>query len=140
MAPRTACQATKADGSRCNAPGRFIDPETGLCPAHKPGASERLSEFGRKGAEAAKQARRGEGLDPDELPVLDSPQAAERWAEVVGRAVATGKLTHAQGKAISSLLREWRQSHEAGNVRDRIERLQEQLAELKGANKRRSLK
>ena len=95
-----------------------------------------MAELGRVGAEVTKQVRRkGKGLRPGELPPLRTPQDAERWAEVVGRAVASGSLTHSQGKAISSLIREWRASHDAGTVADHVQELRAEMAKLKGDRK-----
>ncbi len=135
MPPEQRCRETRVDGSPCGAPENLVDPETGLCPAHRPGGREKLREAAMKGAEATKRVWRSKGLDPEELPPLRTPQDAERWAEVLGRAVASGNLTHSQGKAISSLLREWRASHEAGVVSGRLEELRATVAELKSEKK-----
>jgi len=136
MAAERRCRSTKADGSPCRTPGALVDPETGLCPSHAEGAAERLSEFGRKGAEATARIFRGRGLDAEELPPLDSPQAAETWLEVIGRAVATNRLGHNEAKAAVSALREWLRAHEAGMMSDRVEKLKRQLDEMRGGKLR----
>jgi hypothetical protein len=51
--------------------------------------------------------------------------------EVVGRAVATGRLYHKQDRAIATTIREWLKAHEAGTVTERVEELQEQVAALR---------
>lgn len=104
-----------------------MDPDTGYCPSHGPDAAERLSEAGRKGAEATNRRYRGEKLSEEELPPLDSPQAAEIWLENVGRAIATGRLSSAEGNAVKSTVREWLRAREAGEMQDRIEELEEKL-------------
>lgn len=131
MAPERTCSATKDDGTPCGAPPELVDPDTGLCPSHAPDAAERLSKQGKKGAAATAKKLRGEGLDPDDLPPLDSPQAAERWLEAVGRAVATGELSHNAGKAVARLVREFLRARDAGAVTEEIEELREVVAEIR---------
>lgn len=124
------CRETNARGEPCEAPDTLIG-EDGYCPAHRPGGREELLKRAHKGGQANRKRLRAEGLKEGELPPLTSPHAAERWAEIVGRAVATGRLTHSQGKAIGSLLREWRQSHEAGAVAERVDEILSQLETVK---------
>ena len=57
----------------------------------------------------------------------DAPQDVEEWLEVIGRAVATGRLSHHQGRTIATTVREWLKAHEAGKVREQVERLEKQL-------------
>lgn len=121
------CQATRADGEPCGAPEKFVDPETELCPSHQKDAGKRLSEAGRKGAEATNRRYRGKKLSEEELPPLDSPQAAEIWLENVGRAVATGRLSASEGSTVKSTVREWLRAREAGEMQDRIADLEEKL-------------
>lgn len=121
------CQGTKDDGSPCGAPERFVG-DDGWCHSHRPGSKEKLSEWGRKGGKARPSKRK---LREEDLPPLDSPQAASTWLETVGRAVATGKLTHNEGKAVARLVREWLRAREAGELEDRMERLEEKLAAAK---------
>ena len=46
---------------------------------------------------------------------LDSPQAAERWCEVVARAVATGRISPDAGRTLARRVREfWRGSRVPG--------------------------
>lgn len=123
------CSATNAKGEPCGAPPSMIDPETGLCPAHQEGARERLRAAGRKGGEQLRKRLRGDGLTDEDLPRLDSPQAAERWLEAVGRAVATGRLGHNEGRTVVKAVREFLRAHEAGAVSERLESLLDALAE-----------
>lgn len=128
MPPERTCGATRADGSPCGAPSSFVDPATGLCPAHAEDASERLREAARKGGEATARRLRREGLEEDELPALESPRAAERWLEAVGRAVATGRLGHNEGRTVVRAVREFLRAHEAGEVTERLDALMDALA------------
>lgn len=123
------CQATNASGEPCGAPPSMVDPEKGLCPAHQKGGRERLSAAGRKGAEAVQRRLRGDGLQEEDLPPLESPQAAERWLEAVGRAVATGSLGHNEGRTVVRAVREFLRAHEAGKVSEQLQRLMDALSE-----------
>jgi hypothetical protein len=88
-----------------------------------------MREMGRKGAAATARKLKGGGLDEDELPPLDGPRAAERWCEVVARAVATGRLGHNEGRTVARLVKEWRASYDAGRASDRLDRLMDALSE-----------
>lgn len=90
MAP---CRGTRVDGRPCKAPERMLDAK-GLCPAHGPGATERLREAGKKGAEVSIRLKQKEkGLSPDELPPLDSPQAAAKACRrALGNHMEAGQL------------------------------------------------
>lgn len=131
MPKDNGCQGTKADGSPCGAPPSLVNEESGYCPAHDPDAEERRREIAKKGAEASARARRGGGLEEDELPPLTGPRAAERWLEVIGRAVATKRLSHNEGKALARVIREYLRAHESGAMEERVEDLQEKVAALK---------
>lgn len=131
MPPERTCSETTADGTPCGAPSNLVDPSTGLCPSHDPENRERIREAARKGAEAKNRKDRIPGLDDDDLPPLDSPQAAAKWCEVAGRAVATGRLGHHEAKAVVRAVREFLRSHDAGEIADRVEELQTKVAALK---------
>lgn len=134
MPKSEGCDGTKADGSPCGAPPSLVNEESGFCPAHDPDNEERRQEIAKKGAEASVRARRGGGLEEDELPPLDGPRAAERWLEVVGRAVATKRLSHNEGKALARVIREYLRAHESGAMEDRVEDLREKVAALKSGD------
>jgi hypothetical protein len=90
-----------------------------------------MRELGRRGAAATRRKWSAKGLASDELPPLRSPEAAERWAEIVGRAVAEKRLSHAEGRAIGSLVREFLKAHADGTMAKRLEALQTELDEVK---------
>lgn len=123
------CKHVHDNGDRCRSPKEFVDDETGYCHAHGPDGAEKMSELGQKGGAASARKRRGGGLNPDELPPLESHGAAEEWCDTVGRAVVTGRLSHNEGKAALRAVREWRESHDAGAVSDRLEELMDALSE-----------
>lgn len=126
------CQATTADGRPCGAPESLVDPRSGLCTSHDPDRRGHLREAARKGGRInARRFRQDDQLEDRDLPPLDSPQAASKWCEVAGRAVATGRLSHNQAKAIVRAVREFLRSHEAGEVAEKIDTLQEKVARLK---------
>ncbi len=73
------CRARNQDGQPCRSPEHLVDPEVGYCSVHAPGGHERMSEIGRKGAEAAaRKLRRAAGLEPGELPELGTPPTTRR--------------------------------------------------------------
>lgn len=127
MAPEQHCKATKENGEPCGAPAQFVDPDSGLCPSHDPDSRERIREAARKGGEAMAEKHSRDGLEEDELPPLDSPQAAEEWLETIARAVATGRLSSSEGNAIRGNVRDWLKAREAGEQAERIERLEKLL-------------
>ena len=129
------CKAIKPDGERCRTPEHLVDPSTGLCLSHAPGASERLAEAGRKGAEATRRRFKRTGLEPDELPPLNSPETAELWLENIGRAVSTGRIGHHEASAAVRAIREWLRAHDAGKVTARVSDLQKQLEQLRKGSK-----
>ena len=132
MSAKASCRATRAGGEPCGAPPQLIG-EDGFCPAHRPGARERLSEAGRKGAEATARKLRGAGgLEPGELPQLRTPHDAQEALDIVAHAAAEGRLPQRQADATTRAVREWLRAHEAGAVADQVEELRRKLSELKG--------
>ena len=125
---RRRCAGTNARGEACRSP---MVGEDGYCAAHRDGGSATMAERGRKGAESLKKHWRGQVLAETDLPPLRTPVDAEQWLEVVGRAVATGRLSHNQGRTIATTVREWLKAHEAGKVSRKIEDLSEAVAKLR---------
>ncbi len=141
MPPGQRCRDTRADGKPCGTPENLVDPETGLCPAHRPGGREKLREAARKGAAATARKWRGRGgLEPGELPQLGTPHDAQRALDIVAHAAAEGRLPQRQADATTRAVREWLRAYEAGAVTDRLEELRATVAELKGEKKLRSVK
>ncbi len=65
------CRGKKADGTACGALANLLD-EEGFCPAHRPVGRETMAERGRKGGMATKRKAASPGLDPEELPELQT--------------------------------------------------------------------
>ncbi|MEE8191734.1 MAG: hypothetical protein V3T74_03255 [Gemmatimonadales bacterium] len=92
-----------------------------------------MAEIGKKGAAAtARKWRRAHGLEPGELPELNTPHDAQRALETIAHAAAEGRLPQKQADATTRALREWLRAHEAGAVADQVEELRRKLSELKG--------
>ncbi len=140
MSAEARCRATRAGGEPCEAPPQLIGKD-GFCPAHRPGARERLSEAGRKGAAATARKWRGRGgLEPGELPELLTPHDAQTALDVVAHAVAEGRLPSRQAAETTRAIREWLRAWEAGAVADKLEELGAEIAKLKGEKKLKRLK
>lgn len=131
MVQEPRCQAKKADGTPCLAPSSLVDPVSGFCASHDPAKRDRILAAARRGGEANRRKLQAPGLGPDELPPLESPQAAERWLEILGKAVATGRLGHHEATAIVRAVREFLRAHEAGSMADKVEELQAKVRKLK---------
>lgn len=129
------CSETTSRGEPCNAPPELVDQETGFCRSHGPGASNLLSAQGRKGAETTARKLQGDGLDPDELPPLDSHANAKIWLEIIGRAVTSRRLIHNEARVAIQAVSEWvktegeRATAEVlTELRSEVERLKKQMA------------
>jgi hypothetical protein len=116
----------------CGTIPTLIDPESGFCFSHdpRPEIAAKREEGWRKAGEATKRKYRR--LDPDDFGPLESPKDAQRWAAMVARALLGGQLSAAKASAIKSLLAEWRSAHSAGEVRDRLERLEAETKKRMG--------
>lgn len=107
MAEKTSCGGENKRGKPCGAPPELVGPD-GYCEAHRPGGSAEMRRRGQRGGYASTaRGRSPGGLDPEELPPLDSHEAAQEWAEVVGRAVAEGRLGKSEGNTILRAVKEW---------------------------------
>lgn len=119
------CRATNAAGDPCKAPYTLVGGD-GYCAMHRPGEAQENRRRRRQGGRKSKGA-----LLLDDLPALQTPQDAERWLEVVGRAVATGVLPASKGQVAASCVRAWLSAHEQGKVSDQVEDLRQKVEELK---------
>ena len=97
--------------------------------------------LGQKGAAAtARKLRGARGLDPGELPDLQSPHDAQRALDIIAHAAAEGRLPQRQADATTRAVREWLRAYDAGVVTDRVEELRAEMAKLKGDRKLRRVK
>ena len=125
------CKGQKPDGTRCRSPESLVDPDTGFCPAHDKNAGETMRERARRGGEATRRRWQGTKLEDNDLPPLNSPQAASVWLETLGRAVATGQLANRDGDTAVRAVREWLRAWEVGEQAQKLEELREQVTALK---------
>ena len=129
MPPELRCKARCADGSRCEAPARFVDPETRLCPAHDPARRQAIREAARKGGQATARKLQAKGVRPPSSFPLETYDDAERWLELILRAVLGGGITHHQARAAVSAVEAWMKAHDEGRVTDRLAELEAALSE-----------
>ncbi len=66
-----------------------------------------MAERGRRGGLATKRRFSSPGLEPNELPELKTHADAQLWLEIIGRAVATGRLSDRQAQAAIRAVAEW---------------------------------
>jgi len=71
------------------------------------------------------------GLSPEDLPPLETHRDAKMWLEVVGRAVATGRLSDRSGQAVIRAVSEWVKAHEGELTAHVVDDLQEEVKRLK---------
>lgn len=123
---KETCSATKTDGTRCQSP--FTD-ESGLCPAHQPDGQARMRERAKKGGQAT-AAKHASQFDADQLPDLETPADAATWLALVGRAVASGALSHHAGNSITRTIEAWLKTSDAIS-KEQAEALREAVADIK---------
>lgn len=125
MSSDEVCGFEKEDGDTCGVSFGLCDCH-GECFSHSPCREEDRREARSRGGVAT---ARGAGIRTDELPPLTSASAAEHWCDVVGRAAVTDRLSAEAANAALRAVKEWRQARETGEVTDRLEALQDALAQ-----------
>jgi polyhydroxyalkanoate synthesis regulator phasin len=85
----------------------------------------------RRALKGAVRSQLARGLAAGELGDLETHQDAERWLQLVGEEVATGRLGHQEGRTIVSAVREWVKAHTDGALAQELEKLRDQLEEVK---------
>jgi len=71
------------------------------------------------------------GLDPEDLPPLETHRDAKAWLETAGRAVATGRLSEKAGNVVVRAVSEWVKAHEGELTAHVVDDLQEEVKRLK---------
>lgn len=132
------CGHEKSDGGTCEA-GFGLCPDCGKCWSHCPHREEERQEARKRGGEATRKRYGAEGLRDEELPPLDGPEAAERWLEIIGRAVGTGRLSYKDGSTMIKAVREFITSQKV-DLADKLDRVEEQLEEVKARQNRQDLR
>lgn len=105
------------------------------CRAVKEGEYESREEYfaaiGRKGGKNSRRRTTDAGLlDPDELPPLDSFEAAETWLDLVGRAVATGRLTDRRAQAVIRAVSEFKDLRGERLAKEKVQELEDRIEEI----------
>jgi hypothetical protein len=95
-----ACRGTKTNGEPCGAPPELVS-EAGWCSSHDPDPvmQERLALARVRGGLASTKNRPQRPLTDEELGPLETAHDARRWAVVVAKAAATGRISPAQASA-----------------------------------------
>jgi hypothetical protein len=125
------CTATTSSGTPCASPPAFVNPSTGLCPAHDPARADARSRAARRGGEVVAEMSRKRRLLPSDLPPLDTPAAAAVWAETIGVAAATGKIPATSAQAALRAVQTFVRAHEQGELRNRLDALKQELERLR---------
>ena len=120
------CQGKTTDGAPCASP--FVG-DSGFCSAHAPGGTERMSERGKAGG-LALAAKHASSFDASQLPDLETPADAATWLALVGRAVASGALSHHAGNSITRTIEAWLKTSDAIS-KEQAEALREAVADIK---------
>jgi hypothetical protein len=111
---RKRCNATRADGQPCGAWARA----SGLCFAHDPALAGERDQARRAGGRNSARRERLQGMVPPRLiPLFDDLETALKE-------VRAGSLTPAQGNAIASLARALVTVMTAGELEERVRRLE----------------
>ena len=77
----------------------LVDQATGLCSAHAPNGQREMSRRAKKGGKATREVWKREGVKADELGPLKSVSDAQRWLEVIGAGVVSGRLDKGDASA-----------------------------------------
>lgn len=124
------CKGTNGEGEPCQTP---IVQSNGWCRAHDPSpeAIARRAEASLRGGVTTTKLKKQQegGLTDEELPPITSAQVAEQWAETIGRAAATGRISASAAGAALRALSEWRAANQAGRLSSRLAALTDALAE-----------
>lgn len=120
----------------CKNCGSAAAGEDGLCKPCRierddgPEAKRRYyRDLGRKGGYASGTGQ--EGLDPEELPELETFQDAKLWLEAIGRATATGRLKDRSAQAAIRAVEAWLKAEDDRLEAEQLNNLMSALAEWK---------
>lgn len=122
------CGVEKDDGERCAVTFGLCECH-GQCFSHAPCRTEERQDARERGGRAAALKARGSGVLMDELPPLETHEAAEAWCDTIGRAGAAELISSAAANAGIRAVKEWRECRGSGQVSDRLKRLMDALSE-----------
>jgi len=77
-------------------------------------------------------SRKRKGLNPADLPPLETLEDAQKWSAVIAKAVATGELSSGQARAVQIALTTWMRAHDMIKLRTRLERMEKLLQQKRG--------
>lgn len=108
----------------CGVPESLVLP-SGFCLGHDPARGADRTVVGTIGGLKA-GARRRRGIDEKELGALETPEDAKRMTATIALAVASGRLSSAQGRTVLVAITAWLRAHEQGELEELQRRLKEQ--------------
>jgi hypothetical protein len=124
-----ACAGTNRRGEPCRS--RVVRAD-GYCLRHSPdpAAIALAAAASLRGGATTRMARASQKrLHDDELPPLDSPEAAEEWCAIMARAVATGRITAHAGNAAMRAVGQFLVAHDAGRQAAKLKAITDALGE-----------
>ncbi len=129
------CASKKNNGDPCNVDAQLLiededTPGVWWCFGHHPDYEDaRDAARSKAGSRTALKYRKAPRyLDTHDLGALESAEDAQRWSEVIARAVVTGKLSaNAAGMALKSV-EQWLRSHETNDLNARLAELERRVA------------
>ena len=120
------CKGRKADGTACGAIASLVKAD-GWCPAHGPGASERMRERAVKGGQAT-AAKHRRNVEPPALP--ETADDAVYWSAWAMHSVATGAIDTSTAREISSNCRVFLTALDKAHLEGEVKRLKAAVKEL----------
>lgn len=123
----TQCSAINGDGLPCQQTLGLMD---GLCVAHREGGRERLAAIASLGGTAAQAKLASAPLEEKDLRAITSTDDAKAALVDIRNFVATRRLTHSEGNAMTKAIEGWLKADAAGITRVVTEELKDKLASL----------
>lgn len=125
------CGHEKDDGDRCEV-GFGLCPDCGKCWTHCPHREKERQEARSRGGKETRKRYGADGLRDEELPPLEDVEAAERWLEIIARAVGAGRLSYKDGTAMVKAVKEFLRARERREALEKqLEEVKDQVAELR---------
>lgn len=125
------CKGINAKGEPCAIDPRLVNEETGYCKAHDPAlGSEYMAEIGRRGQAAIQAKGAAKGVTEEELGPLKSLEDAQRWLQIIGAAVAEGRLSDRAGGTVVRSVAEWVKAYESGSAGEMYEEIKSKMSRL----------
>lgn len=129
------CIANNSKGERCKVVGQLVNDE-GFCPAHKPGGREEMIRRARKGGAVTAENFKRDGVREHELGPLDTLEDAQRWLQILGGAVAAGRITAKDASTAVNAIRVWITAEGERLTAEVVDELRGEVAELRKEVKR----